>query len=248
MKPARIVLAEDHVLVRQGIRVLLEREPGFSVVGETSDGLEVADIVERTKPDVLVLDLMMPGLGGLDVAREVARRAPRTRSVILSMHASEAFVIQALRRGAAAYVLKDRSAAELVHAIREVLAGRRHLSPPLSDKAVDEYVARGRDGEVDVYQLLTTRERQVLHLAAEGLSNPAIGARLGISPRTAQTHRAHIMEKLGLRTRRDLIVHAIHHGLLPPAPSEQLSGRGGGRQRELVRGSEGACPEESDAD
>ena len=215
MTSARIVLAEDHGVVRQGVRALLEKEPGFSVVGEASDGLQVADLVERTKPDVLVLDLVMPGLGGLDVAREVVRRSPRTRIVILSMHASEAFVVQAFRSGAAAYVLKDSSAVELTLAIREVLAGRRHLSPPLSDKAIEVYVARAKEGEMDVYERLTTRERQVFHLAAEGLSNPAIGDRLGISPRTAQTHRAHVMEKLGLRTRRDLIVYAVGHGLLP---------------------------------
>ena len=219
MTPARIVLAEDHGVVRQGLRALLEKEPGFSVVGEASDGLQVADLVERTKPDILVLDLMLPGLGGLDVAREVVRRSPRTRIVVLSMHASEAFVVQAFRSGAAAYVLKDSSAAELVLAIREVLAGRRHLSPPLSDKAIEEYVARAKAGEVDVYERLTTREREVLHLAAEGLSNPAIGERLGISPRTAQTHRAHVMEKLGLRTRRDLIVYVVGRGLLPEGTS-----------------------------
>jgi DNA-binding NarL/FixJ family response regulator len=224
LTPARIVLAEDHAVVRQGLRALLEKEPGFSVVGEASDGLQVADLVERTKPDVLVLDLVMPGLGGLDVAREVVRRSPRARIVILSMHASEAFVVQAFRRGASAYVLKESTAAELVHAIREVLAGRRHLSPPFSHTAIEEYVARAKEGEVDVYERLTTRERQVVHLAAEGLSNPAIGERLGISPRTAQTHRAHVMEKLGLRTRRDLIVYAVGRGLLPEAPSRDTPG------------------------
>jgi two-component system, NarL family, response regulator NreC len=213
--PVRVVLAEDHAVVRQGLRALLEKEPGVSVVGEASDGLQVADLVETTKADVLVLDLVMPGLGGLDVAREVVRRSPRTRIVILSMHATEAFVVQAFRSGASAYVLKESTAAELVHAIREARAGRRHLSPPLSDRAIDVYVARAREGELDAYDLLTTRERQVLHLAAEGLSNPAIGERLGISPRTAQTHRAHVMEKLGLRTRRDLIVYAVKRGLFP---------------------------------
>ena len=217
---ARIVLAEDHEVVRQGVRALLEREAGFVVVGETSDGLRVLNLVERERPDVLVLDLVMPGLGGLDVAREVVRRSPRTRIVILSMHASEAFVVQAFRSGASAYVLKDSSTAELVRAIREVLAGRRHLSPPLSDTAIEVYVERAKQGEVDVYERLTSRERQVLHLAAEGLSNPAMGERLGISPRTAQTHRAHIMEKLGLRTRRDLIVYAVNRGLLPEAPPD----------------------------
>jgi two-component system, NarL family, response regulator NreC len=219
VSPATIVLADDHQLVREGLRLLLEGQPGFSVVGETSDGLQVAELVGRLKPDVLVVDLVMPGLGGLDVAREVARRAPRTRIVILSMHSSDAFVVQALRSGASAYVLKDSSGEELVRAIRQVLAGRRYLSPPLSENAIQAYVKRAEGAEVDIYETLTSREREVLHLAAEGLGNPAIGERLGISPRTAETHRAHVMQKLGLRTRTDLIMYAIKRGLLPAQPA-----------------------------
>jgi DNA-binding NarL/FixJ family response regulator len=231
---ARIVLADDHQVVRQGIRALLEREPDFSVVGETSDGLQVADLVDRTRPDVLVVDLVMPGLGGLDVARDVNRRFPKTRIVILSMHSSEPFVLQALRNGAAAYVLKESSASELVQAIRAVLAGRRYLSPPLSEKAIDTYLARAKMGEVDIYETLTTREREVLHLAAEGLSNPAIGARLGISPRTAEKHRAHVMQKLSLRGRTDLIVYALNRGLLP-GPSEGTRPPGAGEDCDPTR-------------
>jgi two-component system response regulator NreC len=212
---ATIVLAEDHHVVREGIRALLERQRDFTVVGETSDGLEVAGLVERTSADVLVVDLVMPGLGGLDVAREVTRRSPKTRIVILSMHSGEAFVLQALRNGAAGYVLKESTGAELVQAIRQVLEGRPFLSPPLSEKAIESYVAKSRMGDVDIYEMLTTREREVLHLAAEGLSNPAIGERLGISPRTAETHRAHVMQKLGLRNRADLVVYALKRGLLP---------------------------------
>ena len=229
MTPTTLFLAEDHAVLRQGLRALLEREPDFTVVGEASEGLQVADLVERAKPDVLILDVAMPGLGGLDVAREVARRSPRTRIVILSMHSAEAFVVQALRNGAAAYILKQHSADELISAIREVVAGRRYLSPPLSDKAIEAY-ARARDGEVDAYQMLTTRERQVLHLAAEGLSNPAIAKKLGVSPRTAESHRARIMAKLGLRTRRDLIVYAVKRGLMTDVsettPSEEVGGTG----------------------
>lgn len=219
MNPATFVLADDHQLVREGIRMLLESQPGFSVIGETSDGLQVADLVARLKPDVLVVDLVMPGLGGLDVAREVARRTPRTRIVILSMHSSDAFVVQALRSGASAYVLKDLSGADLVQAIRQVLAGRRYLSPPLSENAIEAYVKRAEGAEVDIYDTLTSREREVLHLAAEGLSNPAIGERLGISPRTAETHRTHVMQKLGLRTRTDLILYAIKRGLIAAQPA-----------------------------
>jgi two-component system response regulator NreC len=223
MTPATVVLADDHHVVREGLRLLLEAQPDLSVVGEASDGLQAADLVDSLKPDVLVVDLIMPGLGGLDVTREAKRRSPKTRIVILSMHSSDSFVLQALKNGAAAYVLKDSSGAELVQAIHTVLAGRRYLSPPLSQKAIDAYVERAEGTEADLYETLTTREREVLHLAAEGLGNPAIGDRLGISPRTAETHRAHLMEKLDLHNRTDLVVYALHRGLvlggLPDPPS-----------------------------
>jgi DNA-binding NarL/FixJ family response regulator len=209
-----IVLAEDHVLVRQGLRALLEQEPAFAVVGETSDGLLVADLVQQTKADILVLDLTLPGLGGLDITREVTRQSPGTRIVILSMHSSESFVVQALRNGARGYVIKDSCAADLVECIREVQAGRRYLSPPLCDTTLKLHEERVRESALDLYETLTSRERQVLHLAAEGLSNPAIGTRLRISPRTAETHRAHLMEKLGLRSRKDLILYAASRGLI----------------------------------
>jgi two-component system response regulator NreC len=211
----RIVLADDHPIVRQGLRALLEKEPGFSVVGEVSDGLKVADLVEETKADVLVLDVLMPGLGGLDVTREVARRSPKTGIVVLSMHSSEAFVLRALRNGASAYVLKDSSTTELVRAVRQVQAGGRYLSTRLSERAIESYIKLADGGAVDVYETLTTREREVVHLAAEGLTNPEIGERLHISPRTAEVHRAHIMEKLGLKTRTDLIAYALRRGLIP---------------------------------
>jgi DNA-binding NarL/FixJ family response regulator len=211
----RIVLADDHPIVRQGLRSLLEKEPGFTIVGEASDGLKVADLVEETKADVLVLDLLMPGLGGLDVAREVARHSPKTRIVVLSMHSSEAFVLRALRNGASAYVLKDSSTTELVMAVRQVEAGGRYLSSRLSERAIESYIDRADRGAVDIYETLTAREREVLHLAAEGLSNPAIGARLHISARTVELHRAHIMQKLGLRNRTELIAYALRRGLIP---------------------------------
>jgi two-component system, NarL family, response regulator NreC len=217
-KAVRIVLADDHEVVRAGLRALLEREPGFSVVGETSDGLQVGEVVARTKPHVLVLDLVMPGLNGIDVAREVTKRSPGTRIVVFTMHSSESLVIRALRNGVAGYVLKGSSAAELVQAIREALAGRRYLSPPLSDRAIETYLARVREAHADPYDSLTTRERQVLHLAAEGLSSAAVGVRLGIGARTVDTHRTHLMKKLGLRSRRDLIVYALQRGLLRTEP------------------------------
>ncbi len=162
-----------------------------------------------------MLDLMMPGLGGLEVTRQVTRRSPQTRIVILSMHASDAYVVEALRNGASAYVLKDSSASELVRAIREVTAGRRYLTPPLSESAIKAYMEKTQSAAIDPYEGLTTREREVLHLAAEGLSSAEIAGRLGISPRTAESHRASVLHKLDLHSQTDLIRFAIKRGILP---------------------------------
>jgi DNA-binding NarL/FixJ family response regulator len=223
-----IVLADDHQVVRQGLRALLESEPGFSVVGEASDGLRVAGVVERLRPDVLVADLMMPGLGGLEVTRQVTRRFPKTRVVILSMHASEAYVVEALRNGASAYVLKDADASQLVRAIREAAAGRRCLSAPFSAQALDSYLRKAREAAADLYETLTSREREVLHLTAEGLTSAGIARRLGISPRTAESHRANILRKLGLRGQTDLIRYTLSRGILPlgAEPARPPRGRG----------------------
>lgn len=216
MSRTTIVLVDDHVVVRQGLRALLEAEPDFAIVGEAADGLEVPDLVERLKADVLVLDLMLPGLTGLEVTRQVQQRSPQTRIVILSMYANEAYVLEALRNGAAAYVLKEASAADLVHAIREVMAGRRYLSPPLSENAIEVYIQKAKAAPRDAYEALTTREREVLQLAAEGQSNPEIADRLGISVRTVETHRANLMHKLDLRSQTDLVRYALRRGILPP--------------------------------
>lgn len=216
MNAIRIVLADDHHVVREGLRALLETEPDFSIVGEAADGLATVDLVERLKPDVLVTDLMMPALSGLEVARQVALRSPTTRVVILSMYANEPYVLEALRNGAAGYVLKDSTGADLVQAVRQVLTGDRYLSPPLSARAIEAYVQKAEAGSLDIYETLTTREREILHLAAQGCSNAEVATRLSISPRTAETHRANMMRKLGLRTQADLIRYALRRGILPP--------------------------------
>ncbi len=210
-----IVLADDHHIVRQGLRALLEGQSDFQLVGEAGDGLEAVQLTERLKPDVLIIDLMMPSLNGLEATRQLNQRSPHTRVVILSMHANEAYVLEALRNGAAGYVLKDSSAADLVHAVREVVAGRRYLSSPLSERAIAAYVQKASDVALDPYEMLTNREREVLHLAAEGYTNAEIADQLSISPRTAETHRANLMHKLGLRTHTDLIRYALRRGILP---------------------------------
>jgi DNA-binding NarL/FixJ family response regulator len=210
-----IVLADDHQIVRQGLRALLEAEPDLSIVGETGDGLEAVDLVERLQPDVLVVDLMMPGLNGLEVTRQVRKRSRQTYVVILSMHDNEAYVLEGLRNGAAGYVLKESNTTDLVQAIREVTAGRRFLSTPLSERAIEIYMQKAESTTLDLYETLTTREREILHLAAEGYSYKEIGARLTISPRTAETHRTNLMRKLGLSTQTDLIRYALQRGILP---------------------------------
>lgn len=210
-----IVLADDHQIVRQGLRAVLEAEPDLSIVGETGDGLEAVDLVERLQPDVLVVDLMMPGLNGLEVTRQVRKRSRQTYVVILSMHDNEAYVLEGLRNGAAGYVLKESNTTDLVQAIREVTAGRRFLSTPLSERAIEIYMQKAESTTLDLYETLTTREREILHLAAEGYSYKEIGARLTISPRTAETHRTNLMRKLGLSTQTDLIRYALQRGILP---------------------------------
>lgn len=209
-----IVLADDHQVVRKGIRALLEMEQDFQVVGEAGDGLEAVQLTLRLRPDVLVLDLMMPGLNGIDVARQVTKQVPQTRVVVLSMYASEDYVLEALRNGASGYVLKDASTSELVQAIRDVVTGRRYLSPPLAERAIDAYVRQTQESTLDPYETLTDREREVLHLAAEGLTSTEIAERLSLSPRTVETHRSNMMRKLGLRTQTDLVRYAIRRGII----------------------------------
>jgi DNA-binding NarL/FixJ family response regulator len=224
----RVVLVDDHEVVRQGVRALLQPEADLEVVGQAGDGLAALELAERLRPDVVVADLMLRGLGGLELIRQVIRRSPGTRVVVLSMHSAEPFVLEALEHGASAYVLKDAGIAELLRAIREAARGRRYLSPPLSDKAVSAYLSRKDTASApdDPYARLTPRERQVLHLAAEGLANATIAERLGISVRTAETHRARILHKLALRNQTELVRWAIQRRIIPlegdePRPSRE---------------------------
>jgi DNA-binding NarL/FixJ family response regulator len=212
----RLVLADDHAVVREGVCALLASDPEFEVVGQAGDGAEVVDLVERLRPDVVVLDLMMPGAGGLEVTGQLARRSDPPAVLILSMHESEAYVVEAMRRGAAGFALKQAPAGELARGIRTVAAGARYLSPPLSDRAVDAYL-RGPDQQ-EPEDMLTVREREVLRLAAEGRNNAEVAALLFISRRTVETHRARAMKKLGLRNHVELARYAIERGVLPRNP------------------------------
>jgi DNA-binding NarL/FixJ family response regulator len=209
---ARVLLAEDQALIREGFRRILESN-GHEVVGMEADGLKVADLVASTRPDLLLLDLGLPGLHGLDVLRSVKRRAPSVRVLVLSGDGRDEFVVQALRLGAAGYLLKGSDVPELLEAIREVVAGGFYISPRVSGSLAMR-MGDGPAAAADPYDDLTAREREVFHLIAEGLTNAAIGERLFISPRTVETHRANLMRKLRLRTQTEIVLYALRRGIL----------------------------------
>lgn len=216
-----IVLAEGQHLVRGGIRCLLEMEHDFRVVREVADGLKVAALVARLKPRVLVVAVAMPGLNGFEIARQVRQQSPATAVIMLSRYSGEQFVIQALRSGASGYVVKFARPAELVRAIRRVVAGYRYVSEPLSAHPIDTWLHWARTGPPDTYEALTDREREVLQLVAEGYSSSAIGSRLSISPRTVEAHRASVMRKMHFNNLSDIILFAIARGILQ-RPSDPL--------------------------
>ena len=209
-----IALAEDHHIVRQGLKALLAAEKNFRLVGEAADGLEAMALVDRSKPNVLVLDLMIPRLHGLEVVRRVRTEHPLTRVLVLSMHSDEPYVVEALRGGALGYVLKDCTTSNLPEAIRMVAAGKRYLSPVLADRVIEAMLQNSGQPGLDAYETLTERERLILQLAAEGANNPDIGTKLFISPRTAETHRANLMRKLGLHSQTDLVRYAIRRKII----------------------------------
>jgi DNA-binding NarL/FixJ family response regulator len=195
---------------------MLENEPGFSVVGETGGGLETIRMVGELNPDVLVLDIMMDDVSGIEVARQVTKNSPRTAIVILSMYSSKGYILEALQAGARGYVVKKSATTELVQAVREVVVGRRYLGQYVSDVVVNAYLEKAETGTPNPYDSLSSREREVLHLAAHGYTNAEIAERLYISRRTVETHRANAMRKLDLRAEFDLIRYSLQRGILPP--------------------------------
>jgi two-component system response regulator NreC len=223
-----VLLAEDHPVVREGLRAMLEAEGDFQVVGQTGNSSEVGGMVEELHPDVLVLDLIMPGIGGLNALRELARRRLPTRVVVLSMYANEAYVLEALQNGAGAYVLKQSEAAELVRGIREVAKGRRYLSPPLSQRAVEAYAKRAKGTIATEEAELTAREKEVLTLVGQGFTSAQIGERLFISVRTVESHRSNLTKKLGLHSQAEMVRTALRRELTPLDPTPKGPGPGAG--------------------
>ncbi len=208
-----VILADDHDIVRRGVRAVLEADGRFQVVAEVSDGLSAVQMVEKHKPSLLFLDLSLPRLHGLEALRQIRITSPNTKVLVLSMHNDEPYVIEALRSGASAYILKGSESDEIVRATQEVLAGRRFLSAPLTEWAITALAVKTPETS-DAYNTLSPREREVLQIGAEGLSNAEIAEKLFISARTAETHRANLMRKLNLQTQTDLVRYTIRRGLI----------------------------------
>jgi DNA-binding NarL/FixJ family response regulator len=209
----RVVLVDDHALVRAGLRALLANVPGVEVAGEAGDGHAALELVERVRPRVVFLDLALPGLNGLEVAARLKKSHPEVRVIALSMHTSEEYVLQALRAGAAGYVVKEASDNELELALRAVLDGRTYLSPAISKRVVDAYLERSAGAAVEPVAL-TPRQREILQLVAEGHSTKAIAGKLGVSVKTVETHRAQLMERLGIRDVAGLVRYAVRTGMV----------------------------------
>jgi two-component system response regulator NreC len=211
----RVVLGDDHTIVRQGIRKILEERREWEVVAEAGDGRDAVKKVLEHEPDVAILDIGMPLLNGIEATRQIAKRAPTVRVLILSMHADEAYITQALQAGAKGYLLKDSADTDLIRGVTDVAAGKSFFSPAVAKVMLDDYVRHLADkGIVDRYDALSEREREIFQLVAEGHSNKAIAELLSISPATVETHRAHILQKLDLHNTAEVVLYAVRRGVI----------------------------------
>ncbi|HZU27495.1 MAG TPA: response regulator transcription factor [Bryobacteraceae bacterium] len=205
-----ILIADDHDIVRAGLKALLERQEDIEIVGEASDGMQAAALAEQLSPSIVVLDIAMPQLNGIDAAAQILRRTPDIKIIILSMYGDEEFLVRALAAGVKGYLLKDDVQADLLRAVRAVAAGRSFFSPAIAQTLAEDYVRQlQKKGLQDSYELLSERERQILQLLAEGKSNKDIAALLNVSPYTVETHRAHLMQKLNLHNTAEIVLYAV---------------------------------------
>ena len=215
MPKIKILVVDDHAIVREGVRMILAKEGDLEVVGEAGDGQQALDLTERAQPDVVIMDISMPGMGGIEATQTIRAKHPEVQVLALTMHEDESYVFQLLRAGAAGYVLKRAAAQDLVQAVRAAAKGEAFLYPSVARKVVEDYLRRVESGEErQRYDGLTTREKEILTLIAQGLSNQQIAEKPFISIKTVQTHRAHILEKLGLHDRTELVRYAIRKGLI----------------------------------
>ncbi len=225
-----IVLAEEQKTERKTIRALLDSHPDMEVVGEANDGYEAVSLVESLQPDILVINLIITGINGLEVTRKVTDHSLKTRIVVYAIYGDEGYVLETLRAGARSYVLKESLNQELIHAVRESAAGRRYLSPILSERAIQGYIKKSGETIMDSYERLTSREREVLHLVAQGSTSLEIANKLCLSRRTVETHRANLMRKLGLHSRNELLRYALQRGILPMYNGYRKAGESSTRQ------------------
>ncbi len=215
MKKLRILLADDHIVMRTGLRALLERQPNLEVVGESENGRETVALAASLSPDVVVMDVGMPVMNGIEATQTIVTQCPTTAVVILSMHADESYVMRALKAGARGYLLKDSAAADLMGAIQAISQGKSFFSPKVSRILAEDYVrVLKQKGAVDTYDLLTSREREILQLLAEGKTNKDVATALNISPYTVETHRSHILQKLNLHNSAELVLYAVRKGII----------------------------------
>lgn len=215
MPSIRILLADDHEVVRDGVRALLEKQSDMTVIGEASDGRETVQLAEEHAPDVVVMDIAMPNMNGIEATRRIVASLPRTAVVILSMHQDESYVLRSLKAGAKGYLLKDSLRSDVIEAVRTVSQGRSFLTRKVSRMLQEDYVRVMQNrGVEDSYDLLTDREREVLQLIAEGKTNKEVGSVLNISTTTVETHRTHILQKLGLHSVPDIILYAVRKGII----------------------------------
>jgi two-component system, NarL family, response regulator NreC len=211
----RILLADDHTVMRAGLRLLLERQPHLTVVGEAADGRQAVELAEREHPDVVIMDIAMPHMNGVEAARQIVNHSPETAVAILSMHSDESYVIRSLKAGARAYLLKDSAEADLLEAVHAIREGKSFFSPAVRRILKEDYVHQLEEmGAEDSYELLTNREREVLQLVAEGKSNKEVANLLNLSLYTVETHRTHILQKLNLHSVPELILYAVRKGII----------------------------------
>ena len=215
MRKTRVLLADDHQLMRSGVRLMLEREPDITVVGEAGDGREAVALAKTLKPEVVVMDIGMPNLNGIEAALQMTQHNPELAVVMLSMHSDESYVLRALKAGARGYLLKDSAEADLIKAVHVVAGGKSFFSPAVSKVLLDDYVRKlKRSGAEDAYDLLTPREREILQLIAEGKSNKDVANLLNLSVYTVESHRSYLMEKLNLKGVPELILYAVRKGII----------------------------------
>jgi DNA-binding NarL/FixJ family response regulator len=214
-KRLRILLADDHTVVRKGLRLLLESVPEFEVIADAASGREAVTLAEQHRPGVVVMDVAMPELNGIEAARQIMAKLPATAIVFLSMHGDESYVLRALKAGARGYLLKDSAEYDLIQAVKAVSEGKAFFSPAISKMLVEDYMRQMRErGVEDSFELLTTREREVLQLLAEGKSNKEAASLLNLSLYTVETHRSNIFQKLNLHSQAELILYAIRKGVI----------------------------------